>query len=101
MSLSREDVLALGLLARIGMDDAEVERMRHDLDTILGFVDRLQKVDTTGVEEDAPPAVLADAYRADEVYESDDVTREFIFQNFPGRQGDLLKAPAVFEAPKR
>ncbi len=101
MSLTREDVSALAHLARIGLSEDELARAEKELEGVLGYVDRLRKVDTTGVEEAAPPAVQAASFRPDEVTECDEVGRQLILSNFPERQDDLLKVPAVFEAPKR
>jgi aspartyl/glutamyl-tRNA(Asn/Gln) amidotransferase C subunit len=92
MALTREDVLALGNLARIALDEDEAARAERDLDGILGYVDRLQKIPTDGVSS---------AFRPDEAISSSDETRRLILQNFPAKQNDLLKAPAVFERPKK
>lgn len=101
MSLTREDIASLAHLARIGLSDEEQTRAEKELDSVLGYVDRLQKVDTSGAEEAAPPAVRAASFRNDEVMACDEAGRQFILSNFPARQEDLLKVPAVFEKPKR
>ncbi|HWR00149.1 MAG TPA: Asp-tRNA(Asn)/Glu-tRNA(Gln) amidotransferase subunit GatC [Candidatus Methylomirabilis sp.] len=101
MPLTREDVSALAHLARIGLSDEELARAEKELEGVLGYVDRLQKVNTTGVEEAAPPAVAAASFREDAVIACDEVGRQTILSNFPARQDDLLKVPAIFEAPKR
>ena len=49
-SLTRRDVEDIALLARLELDDEEIERARTDLSDILAHVDALQAVDTTGVE---------------------------------------------------
>lgn len=101
MRLTKEDVLSIASLARIGMTDEEVDRAESDLGAILGYVERLQNVDTTGVPEAAAPAVEAAGFRLDEVNASTDVERSLILDNFPASEGGFLKAPAVFEKPKR
>ncbi len=83
------------------MTDEEVDRAESDLGAILGYVERLQNVDTTGVPEAAAPAVEAAGFRLDEVNASTDVERSLILDNFPASEGGFLKAPAVFEKPKR
>jgi aspartyl-tRNA(Asn)/glutamyl-tRNA(Gln) amidotransferase subunit C len=100
MSLSREDTAALGQLARIALSEEELARAEKELDSVLGFVDRLQKVDTTDVEEAGAPPVEAMSFRPDEALACDAVGRELILKNFPARQEDLLKVPGVFEKPK-
>jgi aspartyl-tRNA(Asn)/glutamyl-tRNA(Gln) amidotransferase subunit C len=49
-ALTRDDVEQIALLARLALDDAELEQMRVDLTEILGHMDALAEVDTTGVE---------------------------------------------------
>lgn len=49
-ALTREDVEQIALLARLALDDAEVEQMRIDLTAILEHMDALAEVDTSAVE---------------------------------------------------
>ena len=101
MPLTKQEVSALAHLARIALDEDEVARAEKELDGILGYVNRLQKVDTQGVEEAAPVAVRAIAFREDVAMSCGDESRRLMIQNFPAKQSDLLKAPAVFERPKQ
>ncbi len=98
MSLSKEDIKSLGVLARLELSDEEVARAEKELDAILGYVGRLADVDTTGVEPASP--IPASTFRADEVLENNPMTRDLILGNFPQRQGDLLCTPGVFLSPK-
>ena len=99
MSLTRQDVEHLAELSRLALSEEELQRMQTDLDSILGFVDQLQEVDTTNVEPMSMPA-KAEGWREDVARPSDDTTRDLILSNFPQRKGDLLKTPGVFEKPK-
>jgi aspartyl-tRNA(Asn)/glutamyl-tRNA(Gln) amidotransferase subunit C len=101
MALKREEVAGLAHLARIALNDEELARASTELENILGYVDRLQKIPTEGVEEAAPSAVAAIGFRPDEAIQSDPETLKLIIQNFPAKTGNLLKAPAVFERPKK
>jgi aspartyl-tRNA(Asn)/glutamyl-tRNA(Gln) amidotransferase subunit C len=101
MQLSKEDVQSIAMLARIGLTEEETDQASRDLGAILGYVERLQNVDTTGVPEAAAPAVEAVDFRPDAVDAATDVERSLILDNFPASEGGFLKAPAVFEKPKR
>lgn len=101
MALKREDVASLAHLARIALNEEELDRATRELENILGYVDRLQKIDTEGVEEASPTPRVASAFRKDEAVVSDDQTRRLIIDDFPAKHGNLLKAPAVFERPKK
>jgi aspartyl-tRNA(Asn)/glutamyl-tRNA(Gln) amidotransferase subunit C len=47
--LSKADVAEIALLARLDLDDAEIDRLREDLVSILSHMDQLAEVDTEGV----------------------------------------------------
>ncbi len=98
MPLHVDDVRRLAELARIQFADDELERFKTELDHILGFVDRLAKIDTARVPETSAEA--GENFRPDEPSAIDDVTRELILSNFPDRLHNLLRVPAVFDKPK-
>jgi aspartyl-tRNA(Asn)/glutamyl-tRNA(Gln) amidotransferase subunit C len=50
MAVSIDDVRHIAELARLGLDDDRARHLVAELNTILGHVDALSKVDTTGVE---------------------------------------------------
>lgn len=100
MSISREDLRSLAHLARIGLSEEEEIRLSKELEGILGYVDRLQNIDTAGVPEAANAPIHADAFRPDEVVNCDEADHALILDNFPASQSGYLKAPAVFERPK-
>jgi aspartyl-tRNA(Asn)/glutamyl-tRNA(Gln) amidotransferase subunit C len=50
MKISREDVLKVAALANLELTDAEVETYRGQLDDILTYIDKLNAIDTSGVE---------------------------------------------------
>lgn len=101
MALTREEVAKIALLARIGFSDEELDRVGKDLSGILGYVDRLQQVDTEGVPEAASPLVSANAFRADEAEWCAPDVLSLVTENFPESQQGLLRAPAVFDRPKK
>ena len=49
MSLSREDVRKIAFLARIRIADGELDALAGELNNIIGWVEQLDEVDTTGV----------------------------------------------------
>ena len=98
MSLTAQDIKRLADLARLELTDEETARAEKELDAVLGYVSRLADVNTENVYPATPPP--ASEFRADEVGESDPMTRQIILENFPQRQGDLLCTPGVFASPK-
>lgn len=55
MALERCDVEKIAHLARLGLNDGELPRITDALNSILGLVDQMQAVDTTGIEPLAHP----------------------------------------------
>lgn len=95
MALSREDVLHIARLARIALDEAEVERFRAQLSGILEHFQALAAVDTEGVEPTAHPLPLANVMRSDEVQPS--LPRDEVLANAPVAEEGYLRVRAVLE----
>lgn len=55
MSVSLEDVRHIARLARLDLTEDEVERFRHELSTILAYVEQLDEVEAGAAAEPAPP----------------------------------------------
>jgi aspartyl-tRNA(Asn)/glutamyl-tRNA(Gln) amidotransferase subunit C len=59
MPITRETVLHVAQLARLSLDEAEVDPMLTDLASIVGYIDQLSELDTSDVPATAHLAVLA------------------------------------------
>lgn len=93
-TVSHEDILRVAKLANLELTADDVDRYAHDLAQILGYVDRLQRVDASQVEEGA---AFQEALPPDrDMVRTDPEIRERIIQEFPDRLGDLLRVPGVF-----
>ncbi len=99
MDFSTEDVARLADLARLELSPEEAETTKKELQSVIGFIDRLQKVDTTDIPPMTMPAKSI-GWREDVASPCSTETREQILNNFPSRKGDLLCTPGVFEKPK-
>lgn len=55
MALQRSDVEKIAHLARLGLNEGELPRITDALNSILGLVDQMQAVDTSGIEPLAHP----------------------------------------------
>ena len=67
MSLSEHDVRHVAMLARLALTDPEVEAMRDDLNSILGHIDTIQRLDLEGVEPMAHATAVTNVTRDDVV----------------------------------
>lgn len=63
--LTRDDVLKLARLARIELSDEEVTEFTAEFSAILGYVEKLQSVDTAGLEPTSQVTGLTNVMRAD------------------------------------
>jgi aspartyl-tRNA(Asn)/glutamyl-tRNA(Gln) amidotransferase subunit C len=95
MKLSREDVLHISRLARLGLSDEEVETAREQLADILENFEVLQQVDTEGVPPTAQSITLQNVLREDEPCDS--FPRNEILANAPRKEEDSFKVRAVLE----
>jgi aspartyl-tRNA(Asn)/glutamyl-tRNA(Gln) amidotransferase subunit C len=62
MKVTRQDVDYVAALANLALTDAERDRMLHDLNSILEYVDRLNELDTSDVP---PMAQVSDRFGVD------------------------------------
>jgi aspartyl-tRNA(Asn)/glutamyl-tRNA(Gln) amidotransferase subunit C len=95
MRLTREEVLHIARLARLGLTEAEVEKLREQLSHILEHFEVLQQVDTTDVPPTAQAIDLENVMRDDEVAPS--LPPSQILANAPRREGEYFRVRAVLE----
>ena len=95
MALTREEVLHVARLARIGLTESDVEKFREQLSTILEHFDVLSQVDTTGVEPTTHTLPLLGVMGQDEPRES--LTPEQVLANAPLPHEGYLRVRAVLE----
>ena len=95
MKLSREEVLRIARLARLGLTDAEIDKMREQLSDLLENFEILQQVDTADVPPTAQSIALQSVMRDDEVAPS--LPPDDILANAPRREKDYFRVRAVLE----
>ncbi len=95
MKLSREDVLHIATLCRLGVTEADVDKFREQLSNILENFEALQRVDTTDVPPTAQSIPLHSVMRTDEVAPS--LPSDDVLANAPRREGDFFRVRAVLE----
>jgi aspartyl-tRNA(Asn)/glutamyl-tRNA(Gln) amidotransferase subunit C len=92
---SRAEVEAIAALARLELDEREIELFARQLGDILEYANQVQRIDTTGVPPTASVVTRHTADRPDEVAPSLD--REAALANAPdpARSAGLFKVPRV------
>jgi aspartyl-tRNA(Asn)/glutamyl-tRNA(Gln) amidotransferase subunit C len=95
MALTLSDVKRIAHLARIEITEEEAGVALGQLNEILGMIERLQSVDTTGIEPMSHPLGGAQRLREDQPVPVD--IREAALRNAPAQQDGLFLVPKVIE----
>jgi aspartyl-tRNA(Asn)/glutamyl-tRNA(Gln) amidotransferase subunit C len=95
MELTKDEVRDVALLARVGITDEEVDMYQKDLSTVLGYFDKLQEVDTDGVEEIGHITGVTNVYRADKVVEMEENGKKLIMKNISEEREGYIKVKSV------
>lgn len=91
--LTRESVLKIADLARLELQDSEVESFAEELGAIFGHFESLAKIQTTGVVPLLTPTQIEPTVREDQVQIG--LGAEKALMNAPEKQGNLFKVPPV------
>ena len=95
MSLTLDDVKRVAMLARIEVTDGESEKILEQLGGVFRLIEKMQSVDTAGIEPMAHAQDVAARLRADIVTESDE---HELFQSVaPQVEDGLYLVPKVIE----
>ncbi len=95
MALTLDDMNKIAHLARVGLSDDEKLRYTDSLNSILGLINELQAVDTTGIKPLAHALEVTQPLRADVVTE--DNQRDAYQAIAPAVQDGLYLVPKVME----
>lgn len=95
MSLKADDVKSIAHLARLEIEDKNIEGYVTSLSNILGLVEEMNAVDTTGIKPMAHPMDVSQRLRTDEVLEENQ--REAFQKIAPKTEDGLYLVPQVIE----
>lgn len=93
MTLTRSDVEHVAALARLGLDDEELERMRDQLSSILEHIAVLDQLDTAAIPPTAQVNVLRNVLREDEVRPS--LSQIDVLRNAPRERDGFFEVRSV------
>ena len=95
MALSTEDIRNIATLAKLQINEQELEQYKQDLSNILEFVEQMNQADVDNIEPMAHPQDMMQSLRLDEVAETDQRDK---FQGIaPATQDGLYLVPKVIE----
>ena len=96
-TITTTDVRHLAQLSNLQLADDEVENLRGDLENILGYIEQLGELDTTGVEPTYQVNGLENVTRPDEIVDMG-VSQADLLKNAPQQQDGSIKVPRVLES---
>jgi aspartyl-tRNA(Asn)/glutamyl-tRNA(Gln) amidotransferase subunit C len=95
MKVDNQLIEDLARLAKLKFDKQAIEKMKADLESILGFVDKLSEIDTEGVDPLIYLSEELNVLRTDEIGE--EITQEDALKNAPEKDSDYFKVPTVLK----
>ena len=95
MALTLDEVRHVARLARLRLNDEELQEMQQQLSSILEYMNMLQEVDVTAIPPTAQVTDVVNVVRPDDVRPSMPV--EEVLAGAPRREGNFFKVKPVFE----
>lgn len=93
MSVTKKDVEHIAELARLKVDETELESYTDQLNQILTYVEKLNELDTENVEPLSHPVEGSNVFRQDELKPC--TPREEALKNAPEKDEEFFKVPKV------
>jgi aspartyl-tRNA(Asn)/glutamyl-tRNA(Gln) amidotransferase subunit C len=93
MALSEQDVRHVALLARLELSDEEIEGFRTDLNSILGHIDEISRLDLADVPPTAHPLDVVNVFRPDVVRPG--LSQEAALKNAPQAEAGAFVIPQI------
>jgi len=95
MNIDKETVDKIAHLARLELSGNEKQEMIRDMNKILGFMDKLNEIDTTGVEPLVYMTDKINSFREDVVKQ--EITHEEALLNAPKHDDEYFLVPKVID----
>jgi len=91
-------ITKLSRLAMLDFNEAEKEEIKADLEKMIGFVDKLKELDTTGIEPLLHMTANNNMLREDEVKNM--LSQQEALKNAPLHDTQFFKVPKVIKKPE-
>ena len=95
MKLTAQEVEYVAHLARLEITPQEKEKFTAQLNEILLYIDKLNELDTEGVEPMSHAIGVTNAFREDQIIES--IGTEKTLANAPDARGEFFRVPKIIE----
>ena len=95
MNITREEVEKVAHLARLDLEETELQSVTGQMDAILAYVEKLNELNTDDIVPTAHAVPMENAFRDDIIKPS--LPIEKVLQNAPDATEDAFKVPQVIE----
>ena len=93
--LTREEILHIATLARIGLEEKDIEKYQNELSEILDYFKKLEELDTDGVEPIGHITGMQNVFRSDNQEDFGSLGKENILKNVPENKDNYIKVKSV------
>lgn len=93
MTISKQDVEHVALLARLALNDEEIEAYTQQLNSILGYMEKMNTLDTAGVEPTAHVLPLKNVFREDMNIKG--LPQDDALANAPDKEAGQFRVPRI------
>ena len=93
--ISDETIEYVGILAKLELNEEEKEQAKKDMESMLDYIDKLNELDTEGVEPMSHVFPVNNVFREDVVTNGDD--RDNMLKNAPAVKDGSWKVPKTVE----
>lgn len=93
--ISDETIEYVGILAKLELSDEEKEAAKKSMGEMLDYIDKLNELDTAGVEPMSHVFPVQNVFREDVVTNGDESDKTL--KNAPGEKDNMFIVPKTFE----
>ena len=93
--ITDETIEYVGILAKLELSEEEKEQAKKDMGSMLDYIDKLNELDTTGVEPMSHVFPVQNVFREDVVTNGDD--SENMLKNAPAERDNMYEVPKTVE----
>ncbi|MEK7702406.1 MAG: Asp-tRNA(Asn)/Glu-tRNA(Gln) amidotransferase subunit GatC [Nitrospirota bacterium] len=97
MQISEKQVENVAKLARLAVSPDEIKRFAEQLSGILTYVEKLNELNTEGIEPTSHPLPLFNIFREDQVAVS--LPMDAVLGNAPEKDEPFFRVPKIIESP--
>ena len=93
--ISDETIEYVGILSKLELYPEEKEQAKKDMGSMLDYIDKLNELDTTGIEPMSHVFPVQNVFREDVVTNGDE--SEKTLKNAPGEKDNMFMVPRTFD----